>query len=128
MEQINIIRKNQGKHVEKENRTVVDYFLFDEYEIHQNVIPAGTTQEWHYHSKVEEVILVTKGTLEVYWIDNDTKMNQTISPGDMVQVKNSIHTFSNESNSDTEFIVFRIVLDGLSKKEIIKNDKRIVEV
>ena len=35
--------------VTKENRTKVDYYLFDEYEIHLNSIPSGAVQEWHYH-------------------------------------------------------------------------------
>lgn len=122
MGKINIIRQAQSIHVQKDNKTLVDYFLFDEYEIHYNIIPPNCVQEWHYHAKIEEAILVTKGTLEVYWKGKET-YHQTLLAGDLVQVKDAMHTFCNESKKTAEFIVFRLVLDGKSKKDIIKHDK-----
>lgn len=122
MEKINIVRQAQSVHVKKDNKTLVDYFLFDEYEIHHNIMPPNCIQDWHYHAKIEEVILVTKGTMKVYWRGEET-YHQTLFAGDLVQVKDTMHTFCNESKKMAEFIVFRLVLDGRSKKKMIKNDK-----
>jgi len=123
-----IVRNNDSIKVIKENKTIVNYFLFNEYEIHLNTIPANTMQEWHYHSSIEEVILVTKGILTCKWIDEEKIAIDTINIGDIVRVKNSIHTFENITKQDCEFIVFRLILDGKDKRKVIKNDKKIVEI
>ena len=51
-----MIRHSKGINKKKEDGTRVSYFLFPEYEIHYNELPPNTTQQWHYHEKVEEVI------------------------------------------------------------------------
>lgn len=61
--------------VEKDNHTKVNYFLFDEYEIHLN----------------------------------------------------TIHTLENRSDHEVRFLVYRMVPDGISKREMIKNDKELVK-
>lgn len=68
MRNLEIYNINDTFHVIKENKTEVHYYLFDEYEIHLNKIPSHTTQEWHYHNQIEEVILVTKGKLKCLWM------------------------------------------------------------
>jgi len=123
-----IVRNNESIKVIKENKTIVNYFIFNEYEIHLNTIPANAMQEWHYHSSIEEVILVTKGILTCKWLDEEEIAIDTINIGDIVRVKNSIHTFENTTKQDCEFIVFRLVLDGKDKRKVIKNDKKIVEI
>lgn len=50
-----------------------------------------------------------------------------VHEGDIVCVKQSIHTFANESDEVVKFTVFRLVLDGKDQREMIKNDKRVVE-
>lgn len=49
--------------VHKKNGTDVNYFIFPEFEIHLNRIAPHTIQEWHYHSQIEETLLITKGVL-----------------------------------------------------------------
>lgn len=44
-----------------------------------------------------------------------------------MRVQNSIHTFQNDTEEDTEFIVFRFVPDGVDKREQIKKDKKLAE-
>lgn len=117
----------QGIHVIKENKTAVDYFLFDEYEVHFNTIPAHALQEWHFHQLIEEVILVVEGELTCLWLENQQKCCQVIHEKECVRVKQSIHTFANKSDKDCKFVVLRLVLDGKSKKEIIKNDKTVIK-
>lgn len=124
---LNIYSESDSIHVVKDNQTEVNYFIFSEYEIHLNKIPPNSIQEWHFHTNIEEIIVVTKGILTCKWLDGENEHTTSIHKNEMVQVKNSIHTFGNNTNDDVEFIVFRLVLDGKDKRELIKNDKTIVE-
>lgn len=45
---------------------------------------------------------------------------------DIIKVHDSIHTFENDTDDITEFVVFRFVPDGRDKRELIKNDKTVV--
>ena len=45
---------------------------------------------------------------------------------DIIRVRNSVHTFENDTNEMAEFIVFRFVPDGTNKRELIKHDKTVV--
>lgn len=127
MDKPQILTLNNAISVMKENRTKVDYYLFDEYEIHLNTVPPGTVQEWHYHSKIEETILVIHGILTISWLEKNREQTKDIHPNELVCVKNSKHTFSNTGTSDVVFVVFRFVPDGINKRDIIKNDKKIVD-
>jgi quercetin dioxygenase-like cupin family protein len=126
-EQLILLKKSDSIQVVKENKTEVNYFIFPEYEIHLNKIPPNSIQEWHFHSKIEEVILVTKGVLTCKWIEEEKEKEELIHQNELVQVKNSIHTFENRTKEEVEFTVFRLVLDGNNKRDLIKNDKTIVE-
>lgn len=126
-ERLKLYKKSDSIHVIKENKTEVNYFIFPEYEIHLNKIPANSIQEWHYHSNIEEVIVVTKGVLTCKWIEDEEEKEELIHKNELVQVKSSIHTFENNTKEEVEFIVFRLVLDGRDKRELIKNDKIIVD-
>lgn len=55
--------------------------------------------------------------------DNGIKKSRKVGVNEIVRVGNSIHTFSNETDREVEFVVFRFVPDHVDKKEIIKNDK-----
>lgn len=125
---LDICRLEDAISVVKENGTEVSYFIFDEYEIHFNRIPPHSVQEWHFHEKIEEIILVISGKMKCSWMEKDKMKSEMIEKKEIVRVKHSVHTFSNESEDDCEFIVFRMVPDGVSKREIIKRDKVQVEV
>lgn len=127
MKNTNIVYKEKALHIKKDNQTEVDYYLFSEYEIHYNKIPPHSKQEWHYHQKIEETILVVKGQMKCLWYEDQQVHTVTLNEKDLIQVKNSIHTFSNNSDDNCEFVVFRFVPDGIDKSEIIKNDKVLIE-
>ena len=118
---------NDSINVKKTNGTEVNYYIFDEYEIHLNKISPFSVQEWHYHSEIEETILVTKGTLCCRWIEGNEEKSRNINHGELVRVKKSVHTFENTTDKTVEFTVFRFVPTGENKRNIIKSDKIVVE-
>ncbi len=124
MANFEILHKEDSIHVTKESGTEVNYYIFDEAEIHLNRIMPHTIQEWHFHERIDENILITKGTLLCKYID-DSGIEQSchVVKDEVVRVHNSIHTFENDSDETAEFIVFRFVPDGINKRELIKADK-----
>ena len=54
--------------VQKPNGTHVNYHIFEESEIHLNRITPGSVQEWHYHTLIDECLLITKGVLTCRWM------------------------------------------------------------
>lgn len=127
MSQLEIMRSADAISVIKENKTSVDYYIFSEYEIHTNTIPPDSVQEWHYHSVIEETILITRGQMTFSWKDEAGAVHeQLLQKGDLVRVGTSLHTFLNRSGQDTDFVVFRFVPDGRDKRQQIKNDKTVV--
>lgn len=114
-------------HVEKDNGTSVDYFLFDEYEVHLNAIRPHTVQEWHYHREIEETIMVTEGTLTLSWMEGVGIRHTSVPAGGLVRVLHSVHTFSNETDTICRFTVFRFVPSGKNQREKIKGDKTVVD-
>lgn len=63
MDIIEFLGQDDSINVNKDNGTSVSYFIFNEYEIHINKIAPYSVQEWHFHSKIEETILIIKGEL-----------------------------------------------------------------
>ncbi|SHH80882.1 cupin domain-containing protein [Clostridium intestinale] len=126
--ELDIFTKLDGISVTKENKTDVDYFIFDEFEIHLNKIPPNTKQEYHKHKIIEEVLVVTKGELIVKWKENESIEERTVLKDNIVRVKKSIHTIENHTDEWAEFIVFRMVPSGEDKREVIKKDKVIIDI
>jgi len=126
--ELDIFTKLDGISVTKENKTDVDYFIFDEFEIHLNKIPPNTKQEWHKHEIIEEVLVITKGELIVRWKENELIETTTVFKDNIVRVKKSIHTIENHTDEWAEFTVFRMVPSGEDKREIIKSDKVIIDI
>ncbi|MFT8312731.1 MAG: cupin domain-containing protein [Clostridium sp.] len=107
--EVDILTKLNAISVIKENKTNVDYFIFDEFEVHLNKIPPNSKQEWHLHKIIEEILVITKGQVDIRWKENDDIMHETLVKDSLVKVKKSIHTIENTSNEWAEFIVFRMV-------------------
>lgn len=119
-----IISKKAAIHVDKEEGTSVDYFLFTEYEIHYNEVKPGVIQLWHHHPKIWETIFMIEGELEAHWQDElGNKQNTIVKKGDAVEVENSPHTFINSGKEVAKFLVYRFVPTGEDKREVIKQDK-----
>ena len=126
MAEVDILTQSDAISIIKENKTNVDYFIFDEFEVHLNKIPSNAEQEWHRHRKIEEVIVMTSGEIHIKWKENGNINDKKLIKGSVVRVKKSIHTIENITNSWAEFIVFRMVPSGDVKREIIKNDKILI--
>ncbi len=128
MKELNIIYQKESIHVSKENGTDVDYYIFDEAEIHVNKIKPHTIQEWHFHKHISENLLVIKGNLLCRYIDSEkNEQDLSLSEGDLVDIGSSVHTFENNTEDVTEFIILRYVPSGVNKREVIKNDKTVVD-
>ncbi len=123
-----IIKRNQGISVIKQEGTEVIYYIFPEYEFHYNEVPPHTTQHWHHHNIIEEVIYLISGELEAYWLENGEKVSQTLHAGDIVRVENTPHTFINSSSSVATFLVIRLILTGKDNRELIKSDKSLDQI
>ncbi|AKM83390.1 hypothetical protein A2422_04240 [Candidatus Woesebacteria bacterium RIFOXYC1_FULL_31_51] len=118
-----IINRLNAIHRKKPDGTQVDYYLQPEYELHYNEIPAGTTQEWHSHNVVEELIFIIDGSLEIRWLEKETEKKETVQKGDLIRVENSIHTFANTNDKTAIFVVIKLVLTGNNNSQIFKDDK-----
>lgn len=120
-----ILTRENAIHKDKPDGTRVDYYLQPEYEIHYNEVPPGTTQEWHSHSEVEELVFMISGSLEIHWIDEKNEHTEAIKKGDLVRVENSVHTITNTSDEVASFIVFKTILHGHDYSKIFKEDKNL---
>lgn len=127
MANFEVVNEEESIHVIKETGTEVNYYIFDEFEIHLNRMMPHTVQEWHFHRKIDESILITKGSLLCKYVDESgVEMSCYARKNDIIRVRNSVHTFENDTNEMAEFIVFRFVPDGTNKRELIKHDKTVV--
>lgn len=123
-----LIRKDQVIHVNKTNGTEVDYYLLEDAEIHYNKINPHTLQEWHRHHCISENIFILKGELVYRCLDEtNKKQSLKLKQGDLLSVEKDIHTFENQTDKVVEFIVFRYIPSYKNQRELIKNDKEMIE-
>ena len=101
----------------------MNYFLYPEFEIHQNVLPANTIQDWHKHQAIEEIIVPTKGNVTIQVLEDNAVRTYTANCGEVLRVKQSIHRIIGDDKEETEFIVFRFVPTGSDQSDKIKHDK-----
>ncbi len=128
MANFEVVHKEDSIHVIKETGTEVNYYIFDEAEIHLNRMMPHTIQEWHFHEKIDENLLITKGKLLCKYVDeNGIERSCYAAENDIVRVHNSVHTFENDTDHVIEFVVFRFVPDGRNKRELIKTDKVVMK-
>lgn len=120
---IDIRQLSEAISVEKDNGTKVNYFLYPEFEIHQNVLPANTIQDWHKHQAIEEIIVPTKGNVTIQVLEDNAVRTYTANCGEVLRVKQSIHRIIGDDEEETEFIVFRFVPTGSDQSDKIKHDK-----
>ncbi|MDD8048239.1 MAG: cupin domain-containing protein [Thomasclavelia sp.] len=126
MKEIDYLKLKDSIYVEKESGTNVNYYIFDEFEIHINVLKPHTIQEWHYHSYIDENIVVTKGKLHCRYIEDNKEKDVYIGKNEVLRVLHSTHTIENDTDEEVEFIVFRFIPQGKDNKELIKSDKTVI--
>ena len=71
--------------------------------------------------------MVTQGELVLSWMENGNLKRRPVVQDEIIRVKRSIHTLSNETDFPCLFTVFRFVPDGVDKRELIKQDKTILK-
>ena len=67
------------------------------------------------------------GEISVKWKDDYMIRQETVPSNSVVRVKNSIHTIENQTDKEASFLVLRFVPDGTIKRELIKNDKIVID-
>ena len=127
MPDVEVLKLSDAISVVKANQTAVDYFIFDEYEIHRCVIPAHSTQDWHIHTIIEETLIVLSGKISVCWIENGEEFSQDAEENSVIRVKRSMHNIENRTDHDAVFWVVRTVPAGIDQRETIKNDKVLMD-
>jgi quercetin dioxygenase-like cupin family protein len=115
--------------VTKDNGTKVSYYIFPEFELHDNVLAPDSIQGWHYHQDIEEIIFVTEGSIEVLWLDKDKKkQSKILRSGDLCRLGRSVHTVANRTKEPARFLVYRLVSREKNQHQLIKNDRYPVDV
>ena len=120
---IEIARQTWAISVTKSSGTQVAYYLYPEFEIHVNILPAGVVQDWHKHVQLDENVIVTSGEITVEYMENGHVSSQIVQENDVLRVKRSIHRLLNQSSEPAQFIVFRFVPTSQEQSELMKQDK-----
>lgn len=123
-----IVSAKDVVHVIKPQGTDVRYYLFDEYEVHYNEQLPHTSQVWHHHDKIWETIYIIEGELLAKWSEENIEKEQLLNSGDVVETERNPHTFINNTDKITKFLVIKQLLSGENKKDLLKNDKVIDKV
>lgn len=115
--------KSGAINLKRPDGTNISYYIFNEYEVHYGELPPGVTQPWHHHQVISETLYLIEGKVKLHYVDGEEKTERTIVPGDVVQVEDTPHTFSNPFAETCKMVAFRFVPDGVDTQEIIKTDK-----
>lgn len=107
----------------REDGTSIFYYIFDEHEVHYGELAPGITQPWHHHTSINETLYIVQGRIMLHYLENGDKKQKEVEPGDVVQVEDTPHTFSNPFQEVCKMVAFRFVSEGIKKHEIIKYDK-----
>lgn len=107
----------------REDGSNITYYIFNEYEVHYGEIAPGVTQPWHHHPTINETLYVIEGKILLHFLENGQKVKKEIVPGDVIEVKDTPHTFSNPFDKPCKMVAFRFVPQGEDQREVIKNDK-----
>lgn len=118
-----ITKKSDAISRTREDNTKISYYIFDEYEVHYGELAPKVVQPWHHHAIISETLYVVAGKVTLHYLDGEVKKEKIIVPGDVVQVEDTPHTFSNPFDEVCKMVAFRFVPEGINKQEIIKNDK-----
>ncbi len=118
-----IVTKNQANHVNKDNGIVVDYYLFNEYQLHYDEQPPGIQTDWHHHDKISEVLFILEGNPKLKWKENGKINEQILNPGDLAEMGQDPHSLINDSMTPIKYITLKQSLTGENKEEVFKTDK-----
>ena len=80
-------------------------------------------QPWHHHEIISETLYIVEGKVILHYLDGQQRQEKTIVPGDVVQVEDTPHTFSNPFGEVCKMVAFRFVPQRVNQHDVIKNDK-----
>lgn len=118
-----IIHKKDVPYVEKPEGVNVAYYLFPEYEVHVDEQLPHTTQTWHHHEAIWESVYIVEGELTAQWKENEEIKKEVVKTGDLIESEHTPHTYANDTDEITKYIVIKQVLSGNEKRELLKSDK-----
>ncbi|HXS14500.1 MAG TPA: cupin domain-containing protein, partial [Candidatus Saccharimonadales bacterium] len=93
------------------------------YEIHVDEQLPHTVQTWHSHQTIWETVYIVEGELTAKWKENGEIKTETVRTGDLIESEHTAHTYSNDTDTITKYIVFKQVLSGENKREVLMKDK-----
>jgi len=120
---VKIIHTKDVMHVEKPEGVNVAYYLFPEYEVHVDEQLPHTTQTWHYHASIWESVYIVDGELTAQWKEDGKIKKETVQTGDLIESEHTLHTYSNDTDKITKYIVIKQVLTGGNKSQLLKTDR-----
>lgn len=118
-----ITHRKDVLYVEKPEGVNVAYYLFPEYEVHVDQQMPHTTQTWHKHEHIWETVYIVDGELTAQWKENGEIKKEIVRTGDLIESEHTFHTYSNETDKITKYIVIKQLLTGENKSQILKTDK-----
>lgn len=118
-----ITQSTDVPNVSKPEGTKVQYYLFNDYEVHYNEQAAHTTQTWHHHEKIWETLYIIDGELMAHWREGGDEVSQLVKHGDLIETERTPHTFSNDSDEIARFLVIKRIPTYEDLTETLKNDK-----
>lgn len=110
-------------YIEKPEGVNVAYYLFPEYEVHVDEQLPHTTQTWHHHTSIWEIVYIVDGELTAQWKEDGKIKEETVQTGDLIESEHTPHTYSNDTDEVTKYIVIKQVLTGSDKSQLLKTDK-----
>lgn len=99
------------------------YYLYNEYEIHYGELDPGIIQPWHHHMLMNESLYIISGKVKLHYLEKGVKKEIIVEPGDIIEVENTPHTFSNPYKITCKMIGFRFIPIKKKTQHIIKKDK-----
>jgi len=118
-----ITSKHQATSRVRPDGTEVSYYLQPEYEVHYGLLPPGVTQPWHHHEKITESILILEGKVRFHYLEAGKLKERDLQVGDLIEMEQTVHTFSNPFSKPCVMVAFRFVPSGTETSQIIKSDK-----
>jgi mannose-6-phosphate isomerase-like protein (cupin superfamily) len=107
----------------RDDGTKITYYMFPEYEVHYGEIMPGVIQPWHHHDQIVETLYVISGKILLHYLEDGLKVERELVAGDVVQVEDTPHTFSNPFSEVNRMVAFRFVARHEDVSQIIKSDK-----
>lgn len=123
MIRMKITHRSEAVHISKPESVEVDYYLFNDYEVHYNEQLPHTSQQWHHHEKIWETLFIISGEMTLYWREGDVEQSAVVREGDVVETERTVHTFINESDQTVRFIVIKRIPSTGDYRELFKSDK-----